>query len=139
MRTDHLPPALGAVAGVAAAAVVAAPYVLVAEQSLPGVWTYYDFGLAGPWIVGLFGLVCAIAFEAGRRRRTPGETVAGVTLALGLIAVVLALQWAMAVPRGVVVSIGRAEWLAHHRWAVVAVTAVVPASAAWYARTLRLF
>jgi hypothetical protein len=84
------------------------------------------------------GLVATIAFAGGRQGRTDAETVAGATLAIGLLLPVIALQWAFAVDPAVLQSITSAAWMGSHRWAVLATTIPVPIVAAWYAWTLDL-
>jgi hypothetical protein len=139
MVDERVPPTVGLLGTLAVAAVAVAPYVALPPSESTGLSVYYDFGFVGPWGVALLALVAGIAFAAGRQDRTPAETAAGATLGLGVVMVLLALQWALAVDGSVVLQLGTADWLQHHRWAFVAVTLLVPASAAWYARELRLF
>jgi hypothetical protein len=139
MVHERVPPTVGLLGTLAVAAVAVAPYVVLPPTESAGLSVYYDFGFVGPWGVALLALVAGIAFAAGRQDRTPAETAAGTTLGLGVAMALLALQWALAVDESVVLQLGTADWLQHHRWVFVAVTLLVPASAAWYARELRLF
>lgn len=129
---------VGALAALSVVAVALLPYVLLPASAAAAIPTYYDQGLAGPWGPALLGLVMAVAFASGRQRRTPPDTVAGATLVLGVAATLLAAEWALAVDPSVVQSIGTADWLGSHRWALVATSALTAAVAVWYARTLDL-
>lgn len=130
MEPDRLPPAVGVAASVAVLALVVAPYLVV---STSGMSVYYDGPLGGPVVVGLFASVTVIAFAAGYANRSPPETVAGATLALGLVMVVLGSLWAFTVPAESIGGFSSNALLTYHRWAFLAATLVVPASAAWYA------
>lgn len=137
-------PRTAATAGTAAclltAAAVVAPYVVLSGDQMGAVGTYYALGAVSPLAAGLLGLVGAVIFAAGREGRSDPDLVAGVMLAVGVFLVVVTLQWALAygpaaffgsenVPTG---------FLSAHRWSVVAGTALVAASGAWYARALDL-
>lgn len=135
---ERTPPTVGALAALSVVAVALLPYVLLPASAAAAIPTYYDQGLAGPWGPALLGLVMAVAFASGRQRRTPPDTVAGATLVLGVAATLLAAEWALAVDPSVVQSIGTADWLGSHRWALVAASALTAAVAVWYARTLDL-
>jgi hypothetical protein len=138
MVDERAPATVGLLGTLAVAAVAVAPYVALPTAESTGLSVYYGFGFIGPWGVVLLALVAGVAFAAGRQDRTPAETAAGATLGIGVVMALLALQWALAVDESVVLQLGTADWLQHHRWVFVAVTLVVPASAAWYARELRL-
>lgn len=135
---QRTPPGAGVVVSLAVVVAVLAPYLLLSPQAASAVPAYYGYGLVGPWGPGLLALVATVAFAAGRRGRTPPETVAGATLALGIAAVVLAAEWALAVDPALVQSIGTADWLGTHRWVLVGLAALLPVVAGWYAATLEL-
>lgn len=130
MHSEQFPPGLGIVASLAVLVLVAVPYLVVPPS---GMAVYYDAPLAGPLAVGMFAAVTAIAFAAGYTGRSEPETIAGATLVLGLFMVMLGGLWALSVPDETVGSLSSNAMLSYHRWLLVVVTLVVPASAAWYA------
>lgn len=138
MVDERVPPTVGLLGALAVAVVAAAPYVALPSADAAGLGVYYGYGLVGPWGVTLLGVVTAVAFAAGRQGRTPPETAAGATVGLGVVMAVLALQWALVVDESVVFQLTTAEWIEYHRWALVAAAVLVPVSAGWYAKTLRL-
>lgn len=122
-------------------AVLAVPYLLVEEASAVG--AYYGAGAITPLAAGLFALVGVIVFAAGREERSDPSLVAGAGVVFGTFIFLICVLWAVTVPGSVAVQLGTASGLAvtaleHHRWALAVVSAVVPASAGWYARALRL-
>jgi len=150
MVDEKAPPTVGMLGTLAVVAVATLPYLALpsADLSVPllalpsadasGLDLYYGYGLVGPWGVTLLAVVVAVAFAAGRQDRTPPETVAGATVGVGVVMALLALQWAFAVDESVVFQLSTAEWIEYHRWAFVAVSLLVPVSAGWYAKALRL-
>ena len=138
MVDERVPPTVGLLGALGVAVVAAAPYVALPSADASGLGVYYGYGLVGPWGVTLLAAVAAVAFAAGRQDRTPPETAAGATVGLGVVIAVLALQWAFAVDESVVFQLTTAEWIEYHRWAFVAAALLVPVSAGWYAKTLRL-
>lgn len=130
MQGRGLAPLVGIVASLAAIGLVVAPYFVVDSLS---VGTYYGTAILGPWVVALFGVVAAIVLLAGVQKRTDPATVAGASLVFGTAMVLIAAIWALSVPGELVFQLGQVEALSYHRWALVGVSAVVPASAAWYA------
>jgi len=137
MNRLRLAPTVGIVASLAVIAVLAAPYAIVEGGS--GVGTYFAAGAINPQIVGLFAAVAIIVFAAGREDRSPADLVAGATLVLGVFMTALALLWAVTVPQSVVTQLSTATLLQYHRGALVVTSLVVPATAVWYARILRIF
>ncbi len=135
---DRTVAALGVLASLAAIGAVAAPYVLLPSAEASGLSTYARYGVVGPWGVVLFALVTTVAFAAGRQRRTDPATAAGATVAVGLVAALVAVEWALAVDPDVVASITTTEWLSVHRWVVAGLTAAIPAVGFAYARVLDL-
>ena len=134
MANDTLAPSVGAVASLLLAVVVFAPALFVSAQS-GLVADYYASGPVGVSIVGFLGLLSVVVFLAGAQDRTAPATVAGLTLVLGVAMLALALLWALTVDRTLLFSFpARYAWIANHRWAVVAVAALVPVAAAVYAR-----
>lgn len=131
MQTRRLAPLVGILASLAAVGLVLAPYFLVDSLSVA---TYYGAAILGPWLVAMFALLASIALLAGYQNRTDDATVAGASLVFGTVMVLVAAIWAFSIPDGLVEGLGQAETLSYHRWALLAVTVVVPASAAWYAK-----
>lgn len=128
MNNLRVAPLVGIVASVGFLLALGAPYVLT--DSTAGVSAYYDSGAINPLLAGLFALITIIVFAAGREGRTDPDLAAGVALAFGLFITIIALAWALTV-RVDTVAIETS-----HRWIVAAVAAVVPGSAAWFARAL---
>lgn len=133
MQERHLAPSLGVAATLAVVFLVVAPYFVVSELA---VGRYYGVTFVGPWLLVVFGSVVAFAFVGTMQDRADALTVAGVTLGLGIVMTLIAAVWAFSVPGGLVAGLSRVDLLAYHRWAVVGVTLVVPASAIWYAMDL---
>lgn len=131
-------PTLGVVVSPLPAVAIIAPYLLLPAPEVSGLAQYYAYGVVTPWVVAIGGLVAAIAFAGGRVGNTDPETVAGATLAIGVVLPVLAAQWALAVDETVLQSITTAAWMGHHRWVVVTTTLPVPVVAAVSVRSLNL-
>lgn len=127
----------GALACLATALAVAAPYVLVADPAV--VPRYYGLGFVGPLAVALLALVGFVAFAAGARERSDPSLVAGLVLVAGVASLVVAVQWALAFD-GATLGTDRAtyEFFDVHRWVVVAGTGVWTLAAGWYAGALGL-
>ncbi|MFB6303712.1 MAG: hypothetical protein ABEH47_00975 [Haloferacaceae archaeon] len=134
MDPEEAAPAAGIAGCVAVVLAMAAPYVLVGDTGT-GLPIYYGAGAVGGGVVAFLALLSVVVFLAGARGRTDPPTAAGITLVVGVAMVLLALLWALAVPQEVVFSFP-AAWMGWHRWAVVALTATVPAAAAVYARAV---
>ena len=96
---------------------------------------YYAAGPAGVTALGFLAPIAVVVFLAGRRGRTDPVTAAGLTLVLGIGMVGLAASWALAVDPQLVFNFS-AAWMGNHRWVVLGVTALVPLSAAAYARAV---
>lgn len=128
MQHLRLAPAVGIGACLAVVAVLAAPF-LVDAASTGG---YYGSGAVNPLLAGLFGVVCLVVLAAGREGRSDPGLAAGVALALGLFMTLVAVAWALTV------RIDAIEIASYHRWVLVGAAAVVPLSAAWFARALDL-
>ncbi|WP_136716034.1 DUF7548 family protein [Halorientalis salina] len=124
----RLAPLVGIVASLGFLVTLGVPYVLADSASAVG--AYYTSGAVNPLLAGLFALVTIIVFAAGREGRTDPELAAGVALALGAFMTIVAVAWALTV-RVDVIAIQTS-----HRWIVVAVSAIVPVSGAWFARAL---
>ena len=130
MNDLRVAPTVGIVACLAVLAALAAPYVLA--DSTANVGLYYSSGAINPLLAGLFALVVLIVFAAGREGRTEPDLAAGAALALGLFTLLIAVAWALTT-RVDVIAITTS-----HRWVVVATAALLPVSAVWFARALRV-
>ncbi|MCU4750867.1 hypothetical protein OB919_02535 [Halobacteria archaeon AArc-curdl1] len=137
MRPVARPPTLGIIASLAYGIIAIAPYVFLEVDSTV-IDVYYDVSLAGPQFLSLLAVVAFVLFAAGRQGRTEPDTVAGLTLVLGVVLTVLTLAWAVAVPTELVLEGGDVTWFEYHRWVAVVVAALVPVAAAWYTRVLGL-
>jgi hypothetical protein len=134
MEVEDVAPLVGSVACAACVAALVAPFVLLTDPGTE-LGLYYAAGPAGGTAVGFLAPVAVVVFLAGRRGRTDPVTAAGLTLVLGLGMVGLAASWALAVDPELVFSFPVA-WMGSHRWVVVGFSAVVPISAAAYARAV---
>lgn len=131
MKLDRFAPVIGLMACLAVLITIIVPYVVVPPQ---GVSAYYDVTIVGPLVVGLIAVLTAIAFIAGLTGRFSPAMIAGATLIFGLVMVVLAAYWAVAVPPSLVMELSRVEELIYHRWVLVLFTLIVPISGIWYAK-----
>jgi len=136
MERTRLVPSVGIVACLAVVFGLAVPYGLVGEPSAVG--AYYASGAFNPLFAGLFALVGALAFAAGREGRSDPALMAGATLVVGLFVVLLVVAWALTVPVDLVLSLGTNTLVEYHRHALVGAALSVPSAAGWYARTLGL-
>jgi hypothetical protein len=134
MEVEDVAPLIGSVACGAVVAALVAPLVLLPEVGTE-LSVYYAAGPAGGTVLGFLAPIAVVIFLAGRRGRTDPVTAAGLTLVLGLGMLGLALAWALAVDPELVFNFS-AAWMGSHRWAVVGLTAVVPAAAGVYARAV---
>ncbi|MFP8891364.1 hypothetical protein ACLI4U_16590 [Natrialbaceae archaeon A-CW2] len=137
MRPVARPPTLGIIAALAYGIIAIAPYVFLEVDSTV-IDVYYDASLAGPQFLSLLAVVALVLFAAGRQGRTEPDTIAGLTLVIGVVLTVLTLTWALAVPTEIVLEAGDVTWFEYHRWGAVAAAATIPAAAAWYTRVLGL-
>lgn len=145
MEGRRLAPTLGIVASLAVVALLLVPYGIL-DATDAG--TYYDAGVLSPWLGGLLALVAIVVFAAGREDRTDPAQAAGIGLGLGIAIVLIAALWAVTVPSEVplqlttdetlVGPLSTADVLETHRWLLALAAAIVPATGAWYARTLGL-
>jgi hypothetical protein len=134
MEVEDVAPLVGSGACAAVVVALVAPLVLIPDPGTE-LGVYYTFGPAGATVVGALAPLAVVVFLAGRRGRTDPVTAAGLTLVLGLGMVGLAASWALAVDVELVYSFPVA-WMGYHRWVVLGVAAVVPASAGVYARAV---
>ena len=129
-------PTAGIVACVALLAVLAAPFLLITDAGT-GLSVYYASGTLGAAGVGFLAALLVIVFLSGRQDRRPADTVAGVAVVASLALFALAAAWALAVDVQNLFSFpASASWILWHRWLVLGVAALVPASAAVYARAV---
>lgn len=125
---------VGVIACLATLAAMGAPYVLISEPGT-GLPLYYGAGPLGAGAVAFLAVIQPIVFLSGTRGRADPQTVAGMSLVVGLAMLGIAVSWALAVPTDLVLSFP-AAWMGWHRWAVVALVAVVPAVSAVYTRAV---
>ncbi|MFC7098733.1 DUF7548 family protein [Halobaculum marinum] len=129
-------PTAGVLACVALLLVLAAPFVLIADPGT-GLAVYYASGALGVAGVGFLAALLVIVFLSAKQERRAADTVAGVALVASVGLLALALAWALAVDVQNLYSFpASASWIVWHRWLVVGVSAVVPLSAAAYARAV---
>ena len=114
--------------------VLAAPYALVADPGT-GLAVYYASGPVGAWGTGFLAALLVVVFLSGKQGRTAPATVSGVALVAALALVGLTALWAVTVDTANLLSFpASAQWMTVHRWAVLAWTVLVAASAAAYAK-----
>lgn len=133
----QLPPTAGIVGGAGAAVVVVLPYLLP-DATATAVAGYYDYGIAGPWMVLVCGLLAVVVYASGRQGRTEHDTAAGAGLALGLGALLFGLLWVVAVPFEAARPVTPNWWFEYHRFAVVAAGVLMSIVGLWYAYELEL-
>jgi hypothetical protein len=136
----RLAPTVGVLASLLVVVVLALPYAVASSEA---VTAYYTSGVITPFAGGLLALVAIIVFAAGREGRSDPAIADGTALALGIVAVVVALAWAMTT-RTDVFTLAQYDGLAfamlqYHRHAFVLASVGVPAAAVWYARELGMF
>jgi hypothetical protein len=134
MEAEDVAPLVGSVACVACVAALVAPFVLIPDPGTE-LGLYYAFGPVGGTAPAFLAPIAVVVFLAGRRGRTDPVTAAGLTLVLGLAMLAIVASWAFAIDPELVFSFPVA-WMGSHRWVVLCVTAVVPASAGVYARAV---
>lgn len=136
MNARKAAPAVGVAACLLVLAVLAVPYAAVGPPSAVG--TYYAAGAITPFAGGLLAVVGVVVFGAGWGDRSDPAVTAGAGLVLGGFVVLIALLWAVTVPRSVVTQLSTSTLLVYHRGALVLAGAAVAGSAAWYVRALGL-
>lgn len=117
-------------------AVLATPYVTIGQAGAVG--TYYATGVITPFAAGLLAVVGLIVFAAGHQDRSDPAVAAGAALVLGGFVTVIAVTWALTVPRSVVTQLSTSTVIGYHRGALVLAGLAVAASAGWYVRSLGL-
>lgn len=147
MESRRAAPQIGIVASLLVVVMLVIPYLIVADGA--AVSSYYGSGTPTPWAAGLMALAGIIIFAAGLKDRTDPETAAGAGVGLGLVVFLIALLWAVTVPAEVPLQLATDDplfgplttgvVLEYHRWALAAVSTLVPVAGVWYARALRLF
>lgn len=135
MDTADAAPTAGVIACLALLAALAAPYVLAGGPESP-VGVYYASGPVGALGVAFIAAVLVVVFLSGKQGRSPPDTVAGIAVVAGLALFAVALSWALAV-EGVLFNFpADASWIEYHRWVVLVLAALVPATAGAYARAV---
>jgi hypothetical protein len=134
MDMEDVAPTVGVGACVALLVALGVPYVAISGgETVLG--AYYASGLVGAGGVAFLALLTAVVFLSGTRGTADPDLVAGISLVLGVVTFVLAVLWATAVDETLLFNLpASAAWITNHRWVVVALAAVVPVSAAAYAR-----
>lgn len=125
MQHDRVAPLVGIVGCLAVLAVLAYPYL-----AIEGTGAYYGSGVVNPLVAGFLALPTIVVLAAGREGRTDPDFAAGVAVVFGLAILALLALWAATVRIDAVLIDP------NHRWLAVAVSLLVPAGAAWFARSL---
>ncbi len=133
MDGTRVAPLVGIVGCLVFLLALVAPYLALDAGA---VGTYYGTGTINPLIGGLFCAVTIIVFAAGHTGRTDPATAAGVALVFGLLVAGLSFAWAVTVPEAIIFQLSAPSIIEFHRWVLVVVSVVIPASGLWYARTL---
>ncbi|KYH25735.1 hypothetical protein HAPAU_24130 [Halalkalicoccus paucihalophilus] len=136
MNLTRRAPQLGIAACLAVLVVIIAPYVLLPQSAGTGLALYYDAGFFGPQLVGVFAAVGIVVLGAGLGERSDPVTVAGAALVIGLFMTLMSVEWVVAVSPEDITGITTQDWLAYHRWLVLACSALSAVAAGLYARAL---
>ncbi|WP_122090193.1 DUF7548 family protein [Halalkalicoccus subterraneus] len=131
-------PQLGIAACLAVLIAVIAPYVVLPEDAATGLAVYYGAGLLGPRLTGVFAAVAIVVLGAGLGERSDPATVAGAALVITLFMTAVSAEWVLALSPEAVTGITTQDWLAYHRWLVVAFSALSAVATGLYARALGL-
>jgi hypothetical protein len=118
----------GAVAGLVVAVLL--PFALIPGT---GVGTYYSWWTLGPVSLVVVAVLVAFAIVLRSLDVIGPETLAGLTLGLGLWLVLVAVGWSVSVPRPLVMGIPTFEAMLYHRWVLVAFAALAFLTSIWYA------
>lgn len=129
-------PQLGIAACLAVVCVVIAPYVALPEDAATGLALYYDAGVFGPVLIGVFAAVAIVVLGAGLGGRSDPVTVAGAALVICLFMTLMSIGWVVSLTPEAVTGITTQDWLAYHRWLVLAFSALSAVAAGLYARAL---
>lgn len=123
----------GIAGGVVGVLLLAAPYALVSEfdTQLAG---YYAAGPVGAGGVALFGLVSVVVFASVEQGNVDPDVLVGSLVVLGAATTALAAVWTLSIEP--TTMFGEYRWLQWHAPAVTAVSLVLPACAAAYAKTV---
>lgn len=134
MEMERLAPTAGILACLVLLVVAFVPAVVVEDTTLPA---YYAAGPTGLAAVGFLATIAVIVFLSGRQERTAPDTVAGVTIVLGVAIAGLAVLWAISIDRTLLFSFqAQYSWIQWHRLAVPAVSLGVLGAAAAYSRAV---
>lgn len=129
MRPVRLATTLGAVATASVLALLALPYGYARPSA---VGTYYGVGGPGVLFVGLLVVVATIALVAGARERSDPATAAGIALTVSVVAVGLAIAWALPA-REVIAGMAVPDYFEYHPFVVGAATALLAVAAGLFA------
>lgn len=129
-------PAVAAITCALVAALVIGPYLLLPAGA---VGTYYGAGAITPLAAGLLAVVGLIVFASGWAERSDPVLTAGAGVTIGGFLAVVAVLWAVTVPRSVVTQLSRSTLVGYHRSALALAAVVVLLAAGWYARSLEVF
>lgn len=125
-------PVVGIVACLLVLAGLAVPFLLASGSEVS---LYYDSGALNPLIAGLFAVVAIVVFAAAREGRTDPALGAGVAMTFGVFTVLVIVAWSLTVR----VDVLNSSIAASHPTALAAISLLVPLTAVWYARALRIF
>lgn len=135
MDSARFAPAVGSLASLGVALILAVPYLILDPSSVAG---YYGNGVANPLIAGLFALVSVIVFAAGRAERSDPVLMASVGLVFGLFILVSSVLWAVTVPIDLIQGLPVPQEFEYHRYVLVLTALVVVLGGVWYAKALNL-
>lgn len=136
MDDVRLAPTVGIAACLVIILVLAIPYAIINPNAVS---TYYGSGAVNPLFAGLFAIVGVIIFSAGREERSNPELTAGIGLVFGVFILGYIILWALTVEIGVVYTLTSVTTFKYHRYALALTALVIPLSAIWYTRALKLF
>ncbi|WP_123624008.1 hypothetical protein [Halorubrum sp. CSM-61] len=125
----------GIAAGVVTVLALAAPYAVLSGGTYASqLADYYASGVVGAGGIALFALLSAVVIASVERGNLDPGSLAGAAVVLGVATTLSAALWAAAIEPSPMFRDNL--WLVWHPRAVVAISVLVPASAAAYARQL---
>ncbi|MFB6103805.1 MAG: hypothetical protein ABEJ57_01795 [Halobacteriaceae archaeon] len=123
---------VGALAALGVVVGIAIPYAVLSASELS---VYYGVGPVSPILLSVVAAVAFVALTGVARDATDPATATGAALVLGLALFGLLAWWAIEVA-AVVGGLDVSAAFTYHRWALLALAAIVPIATATHARRI---